>query len=228
MTRPSPCGGRTRAGRRPARSGARRSPTCCASRRRGRCASSCCSATSTNPISGSVPTAAGAGASSTVPIVPISRAVPTSTWRARRSRATLPIRRSRLEIGESMSVTVADDRRRDAGRRSRRARLLPLVTARLAARRRVGRDGRLRRRRVRPRHRSPRPLPPPLTVRSGPDQRPRFVPAPTPNEHGSFRPRPRTNRAQMNRKGSEAEGGEELLEGCGSTRGAAGRVRSTT
>ena len=191
MTRPSPCGGRTRAGRRRARSGARRSPTWCASRRRGRFASSCCSATSTSPISGSVPTAADAGANSTAPTVPISTGCVDIHLACTPFSATLPIRRSRLEIGESMSVTVATVDVETLG-------VVPVEHAYSRSSLRgwqhvdeSGVTGRLRRRRVRPRHRSPRPLPPPLS-RS--------------NQALGVSPR---------RTCQTAEGGEELLEGCG-------------
>ena len=58
----SRCAGRTRAGRRAAPSSGSGCSTCCGSGRRGRSGSSCCSATSTSPISGWPPTATTAGA----------------------------------------------------------------------------------------------------------------------------------------------------------------------
>ena len=81
----SRCAGRTRRGRRAARSAASASSTCCACRRRGGCASSCCSATSTSPTCGWRPTGTTGGARSTAPTGPSSTAASTSSWRAHRS-----------------------------------------------------------------------------------------------------------------------------------------------
>ena len=79
----------------------------CGCRRRGRSASSCCSAISTNPICGSAPTAPGAGARSTAPTAPTSTGAPTSTCTCTPFTHTLPIRRLGLAVGAAADVSAS-------------------------------------------------------------------------------------------------------------------------